>query len=86
MNLENLLADDILIKQEPEEELTVADLRDRQKKDNHNMSKFINAYKHQLPNALCLLGSNLRYNKFQLFCISDEILIHHVIFHVHSHQ
>lgn len=39
MNLENLLADDILIKQEPEEELTVADLRDRQKKDNHNMSK-----------------------------------------------
>ncbi|CAO1366785.1 unnamed protein product [Diamesa serratosioi] len=37
VNLENLLADDILIKQEPEEELTVADLRDRQKKDNHNM-------------------------------------------------
>lgn len=39
LKFEKLLADDILIKQEPEE-LSVADMRDRQKKDNHNMSKY----------------------------------------------
>jgi len=38
LKFEKLLADDILIKQEPEE-LSMAEVRDRQKKDNHNMSK-----------------------------------------------
>lgn len=36
LKFEKLLADDILIKQEPEE-LSMAEVRDRQKKDNHNM-------------------------------------------------
>jgi hypothetical protein len=38
LKFEKLLSDDILIKQEPEE-LSMAEVRDRQKKDNHNMSK-----------------------------------------------
>lgn len=40
LKFEKLLADDILIKQEPEE-LSMAEVRDRQKKDNHNMSEYI---------------------------------------------
>lgn len=40
LTFEKLLADDILIKQEPEE-LSMAEVRDRQKKDNHNMSKYL---------------------------------------------
>ena len=44
LKFEKLLADDnILIKQEPEE-LSMAEVRDRQKKDNHNMSKFTTRY------------------------------------------
>lgn len=39
LKFEKLLADDILIKQEPEE-LSIAEVRDRQKKDNHNMSEY----------------------------------------------
>lgn len=39
LKFEKLLADDILIKQEPEE-LSMAEVRDRQKKDNHNMSEY----------------------------------------------
>ena len=40
IKLEKFLADDsILIKQEPEE-LSMAEVRDRQKKDNHNMSEY----------------------------------------------
>lgn len=40
LRLEKFLADDsILIKQEPEE-LSMAEVRDRQKKDNHNMSEY----------------------------------------------
>ena len=40
LKFEKLLADDILIKQEPEE-LSMAEVRDRQKKDNHNMSEYL---------------------------------------------
>lgn len=40
LKLEKLLADDnILIKQEPDEELSMAEVRERQKKDNHNISE-----------------------------------------------
>lgn len=42
LKFEKLLADDILIKQEPEE-LSMAEVRDRQKKDNHNMSEYSEA-------------------------------------------
>lgn len=38
LKFEKLLADDILIKQEPEE-VSMESVRDRQKKDNHNMSE-----------------------------------------------
>lgn len=40
LKLEKLLSDDVLIKQEPDDDdAPVEDVRDRQKKDNHNMSK-----------------------------------------------
>lgn len=37
LTLDNLLVDEI-IKREQDEEVTVEEVRDRQKKDNHNMS------------------------------------------------